>query len=143
MKYAEEIIAQSYLKYPELRVTEESPVFEPNKQRASKILRETAIVEAINLKAAILFLKEEYAGAKKTIQGVPAINSGGIDPVTFHNQAMFFVNENSADSIKKMNHLLRDCLFPPETFQNLLFLYCKYYFFDLAKDLMSEFPQYC
>jgi tetratricopeptide repeat protein 30 len=118
-------------------------VFELNKQKAAQILRETAIVEAINLKAAILFIKEEYAAAKMTIKRVPAINAGGIDPVTFHNQAIFFVTENSADSIKKMNHLLRDCLFPPETFQNLLFLYCKYFFYDLANELIVENPKFC
>ena len=123
-------------------VTEDQPVFELNKQKAAQILRETAIVEAINLKAAILFVKEEYTAAKVTIKRVPALNAGGIDPVTFHNQAIFFVTENSADSIKKMSHLLRDCLFPPETFQNLLFLYWKYYFYDLASELISDNPKF-
>ena len=28
--------------------------------------------------------------------------------------------------------LLHNSLFPPESFQNLLFLYCKYQFYDLA-----------
>lgn len=142
-KYVEEIIDQAYKDYPQLRVTEDQPVFESNKQKAAQILRETAIVEAINLKAAVLFVKEEYVAAKMTIKRVPAINTGGTDPVTFHNQAIFFVTENSADSMKKMNHLLRECLFPPETFQNLLFLYWKYFFYDLAQDLMSDNKSYC
>jgi hypothetical protein len=63
--------------------------------------------------------------------------------VTFHNHAIFFVNENSAESIKKMNYLLRNSVFPPETFHNLLFLYCKYFFFDLANELMNENPKFC
>jgi hypothetical protein len=63
--------------------------------------------------------------------------------VTFHNQAILFANQNSADSIKKLNFLLHNSLFPPETFQNLLFLYCKFYFFDLASELMTENPSFC
>jgi tetratricopeptide repeat protein 30 len=141
--YVDEIINQAYKKYPQLEVEEENQVFEPNRQKAAQILRETAVVEAINLKAAIYFNKEQYDQAKNLIKTVPAISNGGIDPVTFHNQAIFFVNENSADSIKKLNHLLRDCLFPPETFQNLLFLYWKYYFYDLASELIQENPKFC
>lgn len=141
-KYVDSIIDQAYNKYPQLRVSEENQVFEENKQVAAQILRETAIVEAINLKSAILFEKEEYLAAKKTIKRVPAISDSGIDPVTFHNQAVFFVTENSADSIKKMSHLLNECLFPPETFQNLLFLYWKYFFYDLASELIVENPKY-
>ena len=142
-EYVKAIIDQAYKRYPQLMVTEDQPVFELNKQKAAQILRETAIVEAINLKAAILFVKEEYTAAKITIKRVPALNEGGIDPVTFHNQAIFFVTENSADSIKKMSHLLRDWLFPPETFQNLLFLYWKYYFYDIASELIAENPKFC
>ena len=63
-------------------------------------------MEALNLKASVLFLKEEPEAAKKVIASVPAINEGGTDPVTFHNEAIFTATENSADSIKKMNHLL-------------------------------------
>ena len=107
---------RAYEKHPELRVSEENKAFDENKQRASSVLRETAIVEAMNLRAAIHFAREEFAAAKKTIRRVPVIAEGGTDPVTFHNQAIFFVNENSADSIKKMDHLLRNCVFPPETF---------------------------
>ena len=140
--YVDDIIDNAYKRYPQLRVSEENQVFELDRQKAAQMLKETAIVEAINLKSAILFVREQYGAAKKTIKRVPAISSGGIDPVTFHNQAIFFVTENSADSIKKMNHLLRDCLFPPETFQNLLFLYWKYFFYDLANELIQENPKF-
>lgn len=44
------------------------------------------------------------------------IQEGGTDPVTFHNQAVLFVNENSVEAIKKLNYLLSNSLFPPETF---------------------------
>lgn len=84
--------------------------------RATQVLRETAIVEGLNLKAAILYLSEDVEGSKKVITCVPVIQEGGTDPVTFHNQAVFFVNQNSAESIKKLNYLLSNSLFPPETF---------------------------
>jgi len=45
--------------------------------------------------------------------------------------------------MKKLNFLMHNSLFPPETFQNLLVLYCKYQFFDLAHELMVENPRYC
>ncbi|CDW79337.1 tpr domain containing protein [Stylonychia lemnae] len=138
------ILQKAYEKFPQLKnVTEENPVFEKDKTISTQILRESAIVEALNLKAAILYFQEDYEGAKQVIKKVPVIQEGGTDPVTFHNQAVLFVNQNSAESIKKLNYLLNNSLFPPETFQNLLFLYCKYFFFDLANELIQENPKFC
>ena len=37
-----------------------------------------------------------------------------------------------------MNYLLQNPPFPPETFPNLLLLYCKYQYFDLAADVLAE-----
>lgn len=56
----------------------------------------------------------------------------GFDPVTFHNQAVMNIDKNLPEAMKKLNFLLHNSMFPPESFQNLLFLYCKYGFFDLA-----------
>lgn len=83
-----------------------------------------------------MFLNGDKDGAREIIKKVPVISEGGTDPVTFHNIAIFNVDQNSSESIKKLNYLLNNSLFPPETFQNLLFLYCKYFFFDLANDLI-------
>jgi tetratricopeptide repeat protein 30 len=50
------IIQKAYEKYPSLRnITEENQVFDKDKNVATQVLRESAIVEALNLKAAILF----------------------------------------------------------------------------------------
>lgn len=45
---------------------------------------------------------------------------------------------------KKLNFLLQSPPFPPETFANLLLLYCKpmHAFYDLAADVIAENPQY-
>lgn len=56
MQYLDAIVIKAYEKYPTLKdVTEENPVFEKDKQTSTQILRESAIVEALNLKAAILY----------------------------------------------------------------------------------------
>lgn len=46
---------------------------------------------------------------------------------------------------KKLNFLLSSGNFPPETFANLLLLYCapQHGFLDLAADVMAENPGYC
>lgn len=49
-----------------------------------------------------------------------------------------------AGGFKKLNFLLQSPPFPPETFANLLLLYCKpsHGFYDLAADVLAENPQY-
>ncbi|KAK6018128.1 hypothetical protein OSTOST_16300, partial [Ostertagia ostertagi] len=39
---------------------------------------------------------------------------------------------------KKLQYLLSQNPFPPETFANLLLLYCKYEYYDLAADVLAE-----
>ena len=53
------------------------------------------------------------------------------------------IDKNLPEAMKKLNFLLHNSLFPPESFQNLLFLYCKYQFYDLAQELMIENPKLC
>lgn len=48
------------------------------------------------------------------------------------------IEEKAAEGFKKLNHLLSNPPFPPETFPNLLLLYCKYQYFDLAADILAE-----
>lgn len=48
------------------------------------------------------------------------------------------IEEKTAEGFKKLNHLLQNPPFPPETFPNLLLLYCKYSYFDMAADILAE-----
>merc|ERR1719498_2351415 len=48
------------------------------------------------------------------------------------------MEEDPTQGFKKMNFLLSRPPFPPETFGNLLLLYCKYSYYDLAADVMAE-----
>lgn len=48
------------------------------------------------------------------------------------------IEDDPTNGFKKLNFLLQNPPFPPETFPNLLLLYCKYQYFDLAADVMAE-----
>lgn len=82
-----------------------------------------------------------------------------LDPVTLHNMALLTADANPSESFDKLQFLLLQqvtqmqqqlenpesrltgagpLVCPPETFANLLLLYCKYEYFDLAADLMAE-----
>ena len=60
VNYLDIIIQRAYDKFPALKsVTEENQMFERDKTVATGILRESAIVEALNLKASILYQQED------------------------------------------------------------------------------------
>lgn len=48
------------------------------------------------------------------------------------------IEEKTGEGFKKLNHLLNNPPFPAETFPNLLLLYCKYQYFDMAADILAE-----
>lgn len=64
--------------------------------------------------------------------------------VTLHNSALINMDSDPTGGFKKLNFLLQSPPFPPETFANLLLLYCKptHGFYDLAADVLAENPQY-
>merc|ERR1711977_508515 len=57
---------------------------------------------------------------------------------SLHNQALMHMEEDPTTGFKKMNFLLSQPPFPPETFGNLLLLYSKYQYYDLAADVLAE-----
>jgi len=69
---------------------------------------------------------------------MPPRSEEELDPVTLHNQALIGVEGNLADSFAKLQYLLGQNPFPPDTFANLLLLYCKYDYYDLAADVLAE-----
>eukprot|EP00955_Chlamydomonas_euryale_P016717 178293-Chlamydomonas_euryale.AAC.1 len=48
-----------------------------------------------------------------------------LDAVSLHNTALLNMDEDPTNGFKKLNFLLSNPPFPPETFANLLLLYCK------------------
>ena len=53
-------------------------------------------------------------------------------------QALIHMDEDPSKGFRKLNYLLANPPFPPETFGNLLLLHCKYQYFDLAADILAE-----
>lgn len=107
-------------------------------------VRQSGIIEALNLKAAIEYERGKIDKSKRVLKELnDLLTSVGLqkDPTTYHNEAIVGVNENCAESIRKLDELLHSSGCPPETFQNLIHLYCKYRFFDLAKEMLSNQPQ--
>ena len=48
------------------------------------------------------------------------------------------IENDASGGFKKLNFLLANPPFPPETFPNLILLYCKYQHYDLAADILAE-----
>ena len=51
------------------------------------------------------------------------------------------MDDDPTTGFRKLNFLLRNPPFPPPTFGNLLLLYCKFYHYDLAADVLAENTQ--
>ena len=48
------------------------------------------------------------------------------------------MDDDPSNGFRKLNYLLANPPFPPETFGNLLLLHCKYQYYDLAADILAE-----
>ncbi|XP_060696350.1 intraflagellar transport protein 70A isoform X2 [Hemiscyllium ocellatum] len=102
------------------------------------VLHETALIEAFNLKAAIEYQLKNYEAAQEALTDMPPRSEEELDPVTLHNQALMNMDSKPTEGFEKLQFLLQQNPFPPETFGNLLLLYCKYEYFDLAADVLAE-----
>jgi len=69
---------------------------------------------------------------------MPPRNEDEFDPVTLMNYALMNMETDPSGGFKKLNFLLHSPPFPPESFANLLLLYAKYQYFDLAADVLAE-----
>eukprot|EP00026_Physarum_polycephalum_P004296 Phypoly_transcript_04314.p1 GENE.Phypoly_transcript_04314~~Phypoly_transcript_04314.p1 ORF type:complete len:657 (+),score=128.79 Phypoly_transcript_04314:100-2070(+) len=137
-----EIIEKAIREHPELGVG--SGAHSPDEDLDvhsvgnSQTLQETAIIEAENLKAAIEFEMKNMDLAKESLQEMPPRTESELDPVTLHNMALMNMEDDASGGFEKLGFLLTSSPMPPETFANLLLLYCKYGYFDLAADVLAE-----
>ena len=53
-------------------------------------------------------------------------------------QALFNIEEDATVSFRKLNFLVENPPFPAPTFSNLLLLYCKFNYYDLAADVLAR-----
>ena len=138
LKHIADIIEKGVREHPELGVGSNSEGVEVKSVGNTQTLKETALIEAFNLKAAIEFQMKNGAASREALLDMPPRNEDELDPVTLHNQALMNIEQDASGGFKKLNFLLSNPPFPPETFPNLILLYCKYNHFDLAADVLAE-----
>uniref|UniRef100_A0A667X8G5 Tetratricopeptide repeat protein 30 n=1 Tax=Myripristis murdjan TaxID=586833 RepID=A0A667X8G5_9TELE len=137
-KYIREIIERGVRDHPELSVGMTTEGIDVRSVGNTLVLHETALVEAFNLKAAIEYQLRNLEGAQEALTDMPPRSEEELDPVTLHNQALMNMDKKPSEGFEKLAFLLQQVPFPPVTFGNLLLLYCKYEYFDLAADVLAE-----
>ncbi|CAD5207550.1 unnamed protein product [Bursaphelenchus okinawaensis] len=138
MRYIADIVERGVKDHPELGVGTVTDGIEVRSVGNTIILNETALIEAFNLRFAIEYKAKNMEKASACLTDMPPRSEEELDAVTLHNQALMSVETNFADSFAKLQYLLSQNPFPPETFANLLLLYCKYEYYDLAADVLAE-----
>ncbi|WIA22247.1 hypothetical protein OEZ85_004572 [Tetradesmus obliquus] len=145
LKHLAEIVEKGVREHPELGIGSQLDGMEVRSVGNSQVLKETALVEAFNLKAAVEIVMKNNAAAAEALADMPPRSESELDPVTLHNLALVSMERDPGAGFKKLNFLLGSGAMPRETFANLLLLYCapQHGFFDLAADVMAENPGYC
>ncbi|XP_055456577.1 tetratricopeptide repeat protein 30B-like [Psammomys obesus] len=138
LKYIADIIERGIRQHPELGVGMTTEGIDVRSVGNTVVLHQTALVEAFNLKAAIEYQLRNFEVAQETLTDMPPRAEEELDPVTLHNQALMNMDARPTEGFEKLQFLLQQNPFPPETFGNLLLLYCKYEYFDLAADVLAE-----
>ena len=140
LKHLAEIVERGVRDHPELSVGAVTEGVEVKSVGNTPVLKETALIEAFNLKAAIEYVMKNPEATREALTDMPPRSEEEFAPVTLHNTALMHMDENPMDGFHKLNFLLQSPPFPPETFGNLLLLYCKpqHAFYDLAADVMAE-----
>lgn len=143
LKHLAEVIERGVREHPELSVGSQTDGMEVKSVGNTPALKETALIEAFNLKAAIEYVMKNPEATREALSDMPPRSEEELDPVTLHNVALMNMDVNPTDGFHKLNFLLQSPPFPPETFGNLLLLYCKpeHAFYDLAADVMAENQQ--
>uniref|UniRef100_A0A665TM65 Tetratricopeptide repeat protein 30 n=1 Tax=Echeneis naucrates TaxID=173247 RepID=A0A665TM65_ECHNA len=135
LKYIGEIIERGIREHPELSVGLTTEGIDVHSVGNTLVLHQTALIEAFNLKAAIEY---QLKNAQEALTDMPPRSEEELDPVTLHNQALVNMDTKPSEGFEKLAFLLQQPSFPPVTFGNLLLLYCKHEYFDLAADVLAE-----
>ncbi|KAB7505222.1 Tetratricopeptide repeat protein 30A [Armadillidium nasatum] len=138
LKHIADIIERGIREHPELSVGMTTEGIEVRSVGNTLTLHETALIEAFNLKSAIEYQLKNYESAREALTDMPPRSEEELDAVTLHNQALMNMDTKPTEGFEKLQFLLGQNPFPPETFGNLLLLYCKYEYFHLAADVLAE-----
>ncbi|XP_040919319.1 tetratricopeptide repeat protein 30A [Toxotes jaculatrix] len=138
LKYIGDIIERGISEHPELSIGMTTEGIDVYSVGNTLVLHQTALIEAFNLKAAIEYQLKNLKGAQEALTDMPPRSEEELDPVTLHNQALVNMDTKPSEGFEKLAFLLQQPSFPPVTFGNLLLLYCKHEYFDLAADVLAE-----
>lgn len=138
LKHIGDIIARGLQDHPELGIGSHTQGVEVRSVGNTQALKETALIETFNLKAAVEYMLKNYKLAIDALTDMPPRSDEELDPVTLHNTALMHIDSNPTEGFKKFQWLLQNPPYPPETFQNLLLCYCKYDCLDMAADVLAE-----
>ncbi|XP_074647569.1 intraflagellar transport protein 70A-like [Tubulanus polymorphus] len=138
LKHIADIIERGIREHPELSVGMTTEGIDVRSVGNTFTLHETALIEAFNLKAAIEYQLKNYEAACEALTDMPPRAEEELDHVTLHNQALMNMETRASDGFEKLQFLIQQSPFPPETFGNLLLLYVKFEYYDLAADVMAE-----
>lgn len=89
-----------------------APEIEVKSVGNSQTLKETALIEAFNLKAAIEYSIKNYTAAKEALLDMPPRSEEELDSVSLMNQALMNIEDDPNGSFKKLNFLLQNPPFP-------------------------------
>lgn len=156
-----DIIDRGIREHPELGIGMTTEGIEVRSVGNTLTLHESALVEAFNLKAAIQFEKNDsktiyiyiykyYSvyhpniffsvdSAREAMTDMPPRWEEELDSVTLHNQALCSMDMSPTQGFHKLQFLMQQSTYPQETLQNLLILYCKHGYHDLASDVISTY----
>jgi len=142
-KMMDEMISKGAKKNPNLSVGSGSNLPSGVKVKSVGItfaLKQTGLIEAFNLKIAKEYQLKQYDKAKAALHGMPPREESEFDHVTLHNTALLELLDSTTtnEGFRKLNFLITQQSFPPETFQNLLISYIKHDLYDLAADVLAE-----
>ena len=138
LKYIADIIERGIKEHPELSVGLTTEGIDVRSVGNTKVLHETALIEAFNLKSAIEYQLGNMDAAAEALTDMPPRQEDELDPVTLHNSALVNMAQTPTDGFEKLQYLLSTGTAPPVTFANLIILYLKYEYFSLAADTMAE-----
>ncbi|XP_071510135.1 intraflagellar transport protein 70A-like [Diadema antillarum] len=138
LRHIAEIIERGIREHPELSVGMTTEGIDVRSVGNTLVLHETALIEAFNLKAAIEYQLKNLDAAQEALTDMPPRAEEELDPVSLHNQALMNMEAQPTQGFEKLQFLLQQNPFPPETFGNLLLLYVKYEYYDLAADVLAE-----
>lgn len=142
LKHITLVIERGIRDHPELAVGMQAETSEVKSVGNTLTLHETALTEVFNLKASIEYQLKNIEAAREALSDMPPRQEHELDAITLHNLALTSIEIKPTDGFEKLHFLLQQDPFPPETFANLLLLYCKFEYYDLAADVLAENAQF-